>query len=161
MPLGILVSDAPASGPLPFADAMFDVVINRHEEFGAAEAARVLKAGGVFITQQVGGQNDNDLSAMLIDDFNPPYPEHDLQNTAKALANAGLRPLLADEAHPKIRFFDLGALVYFAKVVEWEFPGFSVEKCFQKLRALQKTIDETGCIEGTEHRFVIAAQKET
>jgi len=39
---------------LPFDDGFFDLVINRHESFSASEVFRVLKPGGIFVTQQVG-----------------------------------------------------------------------------------------------------------
>jgi hypothetical protein len=37
------------------------VVLNRHAPVYAAEIVRVLRPGGVFITQQVGGQNTQSI----------------------------------------------------------------------------------------------------
>ena len=54
VPLGIDFREAQADGPLPFGDDTFDMVINRHGSYCAKEIARILKSGGVFITQQVG-----------------------------------------------------------------------------------------------------------
>lgn len=42
---------------LRFPDGDFDVVLNRHAPVNVAEIARVLRPGGVFITQQVGARN--------------------------------------------------------------------------------------------------------
>ena len=53
----------------------------------------------------------------------------------------------------------MGALVYFAKIIEWEFPEFSVERCFQELCAMEQDIKEKGYIEGIEHRFFILAKR--
>lgn len=39
---------------MPFADHSFHLIVNRHESFVPAELARVMVAGGHFITQQVG-----------------------------------------------------------------------------------------------------------
>jgi len=55
--------------------------------------------------------------------------------------------------------FDVGAFVWFARIIEWEFPGFSVGKCFDRLLELQKTIETEGKITGTTHRFLIVARK--
>lgn len=38
-------------------------------------------------------------------------------------------------------FIDLkysGAFVWFARIIEWEFPGFSVERCFDRLLRMQE-----------------------
>ncbi|MNJ78400.1 hypothetical protein D3C77_761450 [compost metagenome] len=36
-------------------------MINRHEAYSVQELNRILKPGGLFITQQVGGQNNRGL----------------------------------------------------------------------------------------------------
>lgn len=46
-----------------------------------------------------------------------------------------------------------------ARIIEWEFPGFSVENCFARLLRLQSVLETDGKIEGTTHRFLIAARK--
>ena len=47
-----------------------------------------------------------------------------------------------------------------ARIIEWEFPGFSVENCFDRLLRLQRILETVGKIEGTTHRFLIAARKQ-
>lgn len=112
-----------------------------------------------FIAQQVGGKNDEDLSQRLVDVLSPRFPMHTLVNNTSALQEAGFMILTAQEAFTPIRFFDVGALVYFAKIIPWEFPGFSVEGSFAKLSQCQKAIEKKGFIGGTEYRFIIVAQK--
>src|SRR5438477_9654810 len=51
-PLGVRVVQA-SSLRLPFADAAFDLVLDRHEELEPKEIARVLRPGGRLLTQQV------------------------------------------------------------------------------------------------------------
>jgi SAM-dependent methyltransferase len=46
---------------LKFADGTFEVIINRHAPIFYEEVARVLKPGGYFITQQVGGRNTQNI----------------------------------------------------------------------------------------------------
>lgn len=41
---------------LPYEDESMDIIINRHESYDIYEVYRVLKKGGIFITQQVGGE---------------------------------------------------------------------------------------------------------
>jgi hypothetical protein len=53
----------------------------------------------------------------------------------------------------------VGAFVWFAHIIEWEFPGFSVEKCFDKLLYMQRDVELIGKIEGTIHRFLLVARK--
>ena len=65
LPLGIDFRAADGKGVLPFADASFDMVINRHGDFNPSEIYRVLKPGGLFITQQVGAENDRELVELL------------------------------------------------------------------------------------------------
>lgn len=57
-PLGVDFHRADASEDLPFEDEAFDIVINRHGSFCVSELHRVVKRGGIFITEQVGAEND-------------------------------------------------------------------------------------------------------
>lgn len=49
--------------------------------------------------------------------------------------------------------------MYFAKIIEWEFPNFSVDRSIDELIAIDRDIEEKGFIEGTEHRYVFVARK--
>ena len=158
-PLGIRVVEACGEDPLPLESERFDVILNRHEDFRAEEIFRLLKPGGVFLTQQVGGQNDNDLSRVLIPGFVPQYPHHTLANNRRLLEEAGLVIREAKEHFSPIRFFDVGALVYFAKILPWEFPGFTVDGCLETLFRLEEQRRRDGFVEGTEHRFLLLAEK--
>lgn len=158
-PMGVEVCGVDGEDPLPFEAERFDRVINRHESFRADEVERVLRPGGVFVTQQVGGENDRALSERLIPDFVPAFPDHDLAHNVRALADAGLEVVRAEEHFGPIRFYDTGALVFFAKAIPWEFPGFSVERCWDRLLDVQREMERRGCVEAVEHRFLIVAQK--
>ena len=159
-PLGVDFREADAAGPLPFEDASFDLVINRHGGYNPGEIARVLKPGGVFITQQVGADNDRDLVSLLLPALSDrPFPDQRLEIAAQRFEQCGLTLLEGQTAYRAIRFRDVGALVWFARIIEWEFPGFSVEGCLDRLLAAQALLDEKGVIEGTTHRFLLVAQK--
>jgi hypothetical protein len=78
---------------------------------------------------------------------------------AEKFRRAGFKILEAKECFRPIRFYDVGALVWFARIIQWEFPGFSVENNLTYLLQAQKLLEETGVLEGSVHRFLLAAQK--
>jgi len=161
-PMGITVigiTDDNYTEELPFENNSFDIIINRHESYNISEVGRILKSGGYFITQQVGGENNYDLSSILIDDFKSKYSNHNLENNIALFKEARFEIIESLEEFPTIRFYDIGALVYFAKIIEWEFPNFSVDYCFDRLCKCQDIVDANGFIEGREHRFLIVAKK--
>jgi hypothetical protein len=158
-PLGIKVAQVFDDARLPFEKETFDIVINRHESYDTSEVYRILKSGAYFITQQVGGENDNDLSYRLIYNFVPQFPDNNLRNNVSLLKNAGFKIIESKESFTPVRFYDVGALVYFAKIIEWEFPDFSVDTCFDSLCECQRELEKTGYIEGTEHRYMLVAKK--
>ena len=160
LPLGIDFRVADGKGNLPFDDETFDMVINRHGDFNPREIYRVLKPGGLFITQQVGAENDRKLVELLLPDAKAlPFPEQYLAIASRKFRDAGFRILEERECFLPIRFFDIGALVWFARIIEWEFPDFSVENCAERLLEAQKLLDHLGCIEGQIHRFFLIARK--
>ncbi|MBS4208856.1 class I SAM-dependent methyltransferase [Bacillus sp. FJAT-50079] len=158
-PLGITVKQLFKEEHLPFPDPSFDMIINRHEAYDVKEIKRILKPGGMFITQQVGGENNECLSHSLIESYRPMYANLCLENERKKLMEHDFVLLFNQEYFPYLRFFDVGAIVYYAKIIEWEFPGFSVKKCRDQLIKLQQTLEKEGYIETFEHRFIIVAKK--
>jgi hypothetical protein len=123
------------------------------------EVHRLLKPGGIFITQQVGSRNDRELVKMVLPEVPMPFPDLELSIQRKKFEDVGFEILRAEEALKPIRFYDIGAFVWFARIIEWEFPGFSVDQCFDKLLEMQEMIEEKGAVEGTIHRYLIVARK--
>ncbi|MBO4458084.1 MAG: class I SAM-dependent methyltransferase [Butyrivibrio sp.] len=159
LPLGIDFRPCDDAASIPFEDSSFDMMINRHGSFDPAEIYRLLKPNGIFVTQQVGGKNDRDLVEMVLPDVAEPFSELELSIQRKKFEDEGFEIIEAKEAFRPIRFYDIGAFVWFAHIIEWEFPGFSVEKCFEKLLKMQEALDKNGYIEGTIHRYLIVAKK--
>ena len=157
-PLGIEVKQVYKDEELPFADSSFDIIINRHESYNVKEIKRILKPNGLFITQQVGGENNGLLSRKVIKNFKPQFAENNLKNAVADLENEEFEILLKEESFPYSHFFDVGAVVYYCKVIEWEFPNFSVENCFEELCELQKELEANGYVESLQHRFMIVAK---
>ena len=119
----------------------------------------MLKPGGLFITQQVGAENDRELVEFLCGQTDLPFPDQYLKIAEDRFSQTGFEILDGRECFRPIRFYDVGALVWFARIIEWEFPGFSVDSCLDHLTQAQNILDETGAIEGSIHRFMLLCRK--
>ena len=119
-----------------------------------------MKKDGIFITQQVGAENDRELVEMLLPKYKDlPYAEHYLNIKQQEISEQGFEILESGETFQPIKFFDTGALVWFAKIIEWEFPNFSVESHLDNLYKVQEIIEANGAVEGRIHRFYIVGKK--
>jgi SAM-dependent methyltransferase len=145
--------------PLPFADNEFDLVINRHEYYDPGEVLRVLKPEGRFITQQVGGTHGTNLRTILGGQEEYPYTHWTLARAVDELEQAGWSIVEQKEDFPIIRFFDVGAIVYYLKAIPWEVPNFSVEQYFERLQVLHTMIQANGFFDMRTHYFLIVAEK--
>ncbi|MGN0651704.1 MAG: SAM-dependent methyltransferase [Gemmiger sp.] len=159
LPLGIDFKECSDPNHIPYSDTSFDRIINRHGEFYAPELFRLLRKGGLFITEQVGDENERDLVERVLPGTEKTFDGLNLKTQKKIFEDAGFTILQAEEAFRPIVFYDVGAFVWFAHIIEWEFPGFSIDRCFDRLLEMQKEIDENGFVQGTIHRYLIAAEK--
>lgn len=158
LPLGVDFRPCDDPKKIPFEAGRFDLVLNRHGDFDPQELHRILKPGGIFVTEQVGDQNDRDLVKLVLPEVAQPYCGLNADTQKRAFASAEFEILEADEAFRPIEFYDVGAFVWFAHIIEWEFPGFSVDRCFEHLLKLQQKIDSEGKISGTIHRYLLIAK---
>ena len=159
LPLGIDFRPADGAGKLPFADNSFHMVIDRHGDFNPTEIYQVLKPGGIFVTQQVGAENDREFVELLCGKTELPFPGQYADKTAKSFQEAGFSILRQEECFRPIRFYDVGALVWFARILPWEFPNFSVDTHLENLVNAQHILEQNGCIAAKTHRFLIVAKK--
>ena len=159
IPLGIDLRECSDKSNIPFPDESFDIMINRHGDFDPEEIRRLLKPGGYFITQQVGAFNDRELVEMVLPQLEVPFPDNTLSIRQKSFEEEGFEILKADEAFRPIYFYDIGAFVWFARIIEWEFEDFSVDNCLDKLLKMQETVEKEGRVEGTIHRFLLVCRK--
>lgn len=157
--LGVEVRDVHISDddPLPFADGEFDLVLNRHSSFNAAEIARILSEGGCFLTQQVHGMWMWDLLACF--GVRPQWPDATPQQYVPRLRAAGMEIVQVQEWSGKLRFTDVGAIVYYLKAVPWEVPCFSVATHQAELFALQDRLEQTGDLSFFASYYTIQARK--
>jgi len=146
-------------GRLPFREATFDIVSDRHEAFVAAEVAKVLRPGGTFITQQVGPDNDIEL-VRLMDDQEPSGRRWDLDEALKQIREADLHATESGQESGRSRFLDVGAVAYYLKAtgpLELKEPDpVRMERC---LRRIDARIRSEGSFEVTTSRFYLVAEK--
>lgn len=157
-PLGIDVQFSD-DDVLPFEDDFFDVIVNRHESFNLEEVYRVLKSGGLFITQQVGSDNSKQLSERILDKALIVDEKNRLSHTLEKAETIGFKCIQANEHHASLKFFDVGAVVYYAKIIKWEFPGFNVDDYFDNLLRLEDDIAKDGFVLSHEHRYYCVLKK--
>jgi SAM-dependent methyltransferase len=156
-PLGVEVVPFTEDKALPLAGSQFDLIINRHESYTPTEIERLLKPGGQFITQQVGSQDCLEINEFL----NAPDDEDNfsLEKEVKEFQSAGFQIERAEEALLDSHFYEIGAVVFFLKIIEWQIPDFSVERYHERLLALHEHIQGTGAFRAKAHRFLIQARK--
>ena len=143
--------------PMPFVDAEFDLVLNRHAAFNANEVARVLAPGGTFLTQQIHGLWAHDLLALF--GAQPQWPEATLDNCLPQLVSAGLRIVDTREWAGRSSFVDVGAIVYYLRAVPWPVPGFSVETYSKPLLGLQHRLEGGDGLSFAAGKYLIEARK--
>jgi SAM-dependent methyltransferase len=158
-PLGVRVVEVDTDDGLPFGDDSFDMVINRHESFVAKEVWRVLKVGGRFVTQQVGGKIHLRLNELLQDQVSYPYADWVLEKAVGQLEACGFEVLEQREEYPKTVFKDIGAIVYLLKAVPWQIPGFSVAVYRDRLWGVHRLIEGKGGLVVHSHLFYVEARK--
>ena len=157
-PYGVEVRQVFDRRDLPFSDGKFDLVYTRNGDFCPEEVCRILKRGGLFLTQQSGGV-DGRFSGEAFPGWEETARPDDLNGAITRLENAGFLVRKGQEAYPELRLRDVGALVYWIHAAGWQPLDFSVEKHEEAFWQLQQRLDEKGFLACREHRFVVEAQK--
>jgi len=158
-PLGITLHPLQEGAPLPFDDTRFDLVINRHDDFDPTEVFRVLKPGGRFITQQVGGLDNLELNQVLEEKLSFPFTDWCLENALSRLYETGFVAEDAQKAALTSTFKDIAAVLFYLKAIPWQVEGFSPDTHHKQLVRLHNTIERQGEFVTTAHRFLIVAYK--
>ena len=158
-PFGVNVIDIELSdfGLMPFQEAEFDLILNRHGTFNPDEVARVLTLGGTFLTQQVHGLWAVDLLASF--DAEPQWPDATPEKYVPRLKAAGMEIVNLQDWSGNLTFTDVGAVVYYVKAVPWLVPGFSVESHVKYLFNLQEQLQNKKSLTFSARKYLIEAQK--
>ena len=156
-PLGVRVFEGNTTSGMPFQGEAFDLVLNRHGGFLAKEMHRILKPGGVFLTQQVGGDNLADLANAFGAGLS--YPDNTLSRVREEFGALGCEIRRAEEWRGAVTFADVGAVIYFLRAIPWVVHGFDIERHLSALETLQTKLDEGRPLQFTYTRFLVEAVK--
>ena len=156
-PFGVNVTDAGEGGRLPFSDGSFDLVLSRHpNRWDWTEIARVLAPGGTYLAQHIGPGSHRALTEFLLG----PVEVSDARSATRARAGAtatGLDVRDLREESLRVEFFDVGAVVYFLRMVIWTVPDFEVARFRDRLAALHEQIRVQGPFVSYTNRQLIEA----
>jgi len=158
-PLGVKVFEVNGI-PFPFKKREFDLVINRHGAINKKiikEINRVLKKGGMFLTQQVETYNLSDLREVFNERIK--WKTNVLSEVKKNLIKNDFEIIESAEWEGKYIFKDVGAIIYFLKYIPWIIDNFSVEKHKSVLFELQKRLEKNGSLKFKQRLFYILSKK--
>lgn len=156
---GVKVISGYKDSELPFADSFFDLIINRHEYYEAAEVNRILKPGGFFITQQVKGNCDDTIIELFRSKPLIEYKDWQLSRALEDLEKFPLEIITSNESSGFTEFTDTEALISYIKVINWLIPDFSKEKYAAAVNTAHSIIEESGSFRSTLDRFLIICRK--
>ena len=157
--LGVTIVEPSEDATLPFAAKSFDLVVSRHPvqtEWG--EVARIMRRGGTYLSQQIGPGSNREL----IEFFLGPQTVSDRRSPQRArrlAESSGLTVVDLREASLRTAFHDVGAVIYFLRMVVWTIPDFSVDRYRDRLAELHRRITTHGPFVAHAQRFLIEARK--
>lgn len=159
-PRGVTVIDASNGDDLPIPEGSLDLVTARHPvQPQWALAHRVLRPGGHYFGQHVGP----DSARELIEFFLGPLPDKPQARdprleTADAEA-AGFTVTDLRSARCRMKFFDIGAVVWILRKCVWWVPDFTIATYLDKLRELDTVIRRDGSFVAHSTRHIIEARR--
>ena len=157
---GRLVMTSEDRPGLPFRSACFELVTSRHPVVTWwDEVARVLRPGGSFLSQQVGAGTVAELAEAMLGPAPPGPLRRTPQRARSAAEEAGLVVTRLEEARLRTEFHDIGAVVYFLRLVVWIVPDFSVDRYRPALLRLHDGIRAEGSFVTHSRRFLIEAKR--
>jgi SAM-dependent methyltransferase len=158
-PLGAHVVAAADAPTLPFAPGAFDLAVSRHPVVTLwDEVARVLRAGGTYLSQQIGAGTNRELTDFMMGP-QPVNRRRSAESLRAAAQEAGLDVVDLQSCALRVEFYDVAAVVHFLRKVRWTVPDFSVVKYDQRLRAMHAHIVREGAFVSTARRVLLEARK--
>lgn len=138
---------------------MFDLVVSRHPTTTLwGENARVLQAGGTYLSQDVGAGSVRELTDFMMG----PQPVSMARSPQRAVSlaeAAGLNVVDLRQESLRMEFFDVAAVVHFLRKVLWTVPGFETELYRERLAELDRLIRSDGPFVAYSQRFLIEARQ--
>jgi len=145
---------------LRFPDAAFDVVLNRHAPVYVEEIVRVLRSDGVFMTQQVGRRNTQNILAAF--GWRPEsYGEdwwQEMPTLVEQFQQNGCAIIARAEYDVRYRFRDIESLVFWLKSIPLP-EDFNIENHWRQVAQIITEYRKPKGIETNEHRELLIVQK--
>lgn len=123
------------------------------------EVHRVLKKGGFFLTQQLGGDDCRRLCELLHPGAHPAQPRN-AENHTPLLRAAGFRVMFRDQAYPVQRFSSVASLLAFVSDHPGLFPGITEEHIAEKKDKLQELLTGNGSLPLERHVFLLIGKRQ-
>jgi SAM-dependent methyltransferase len=153
---------------VPFEDESFDIVLNRHAPVMPQEVLRVLRPNGHFATQQVGGNNTQNIFDAFGWESNAVQTKRasidssliaqDAGTLAKAFKEQGARIEAQGEYNVPYIFKDVESFIFFVRSIPLP-EEISVDKHGPTLlKFLEEHMGKRG-IETNEHRTLLVVRK--
>jgi hypothetical protein len=124
---------------LPFADASFDLVINRHAGLDPGDIGRILRSSGSFYTEQISSAHWGELQV-----FFPRTTAGKGNNYFSylvGLRSAGLDIVEARAYSTLAAFKSLGDFVFMLCITPWTIPDFDpLDADLEALLQLERTL---------------------
>ncbi len=158
-PLGIHVISDYSDSAIPLPGASLDLILNRHGSYSEQELVRLLKPGGIFLTEQVGGKNDIRLNELIQDKVDFQYSYWTKERITQQLKDAGFELIIVKEAFPIAEFADIGAVVFYLRIIPWQIADFDVKTYRDRLYVIHKDILANGPLQVHDHRILVEAVK--
>lgn len=147
---------------LTFPSASFDVVLNRHAPVEATEVARVLRSGGLSITQQVGAGNTANICAVFGCTPGGTYtsdPTQTPEALRAAFIDASCRIVAEAEYDVRAWFLDVESLLFWLQAVPLP-EGFAIERHWRQVDTIVGVYTTGRGIETNEHRTLLIVRKD-
>jgi len=160
-PRGVSVLAAADTPHWPLAGGAFDLVTSRHPvTVRWAEIARVLRPGGTYLAQHVGPES----MVGLVEQFRGPLPpavrrDRHPDDEAQAARAAGLEVVDVRMERLRTEFRDVGAVVWFLRMVVWLVPDFTVDRYRRQLEELHARIAAGGPFVAHSTRVLIEVRR--
>lgn len=139
----------------PWRDASFDLILSRHEAIVPGEIVRILRPGGVFLTQQVAKEEWQELSAFFPE--RATFPDHHAEYR-RAFESVGLSVQTQHHAWTSA-YATIGEVAYMLLVSPWEVPGFDPIRDIDRLLALEAAHGGDSGIVLTQARYLMTAMQ--
>lgn len=144
---------------LPFPEESFDVVMCRHAPFYSEEVFRVIKPNGVFITQQVGEEDKQNIKEVFGRGQSFGQKTGRFMNVCiQELKNAGFKILRTNTYNATEYYADMADLIFLLRNTPI-IPDFDMERDERYLKEVEKKYKTKNGIKTNSFRFLIICKK--